>query len=143
MKNLFALSGLIVALASPSLAAQPTTITDPAGINKATVNASGQLNVANAATTATTTPAAFTISNGAAFQQLLATNASRKACTIQNTSNDIMYVYFGATGSATTANSLQAQPGQTVSCSANGYALTDNVAVNMPTTGDTGVVNTQ
>lgn len=54
-----------------------------------------------------------------------------------------MYVYFGATASATTSNSLQVPAnGGLVYCGAGGngaIALTDNVAITTSTTGDTFV----
>lgn len=77
--------------------------------------------------TATTTMATAA-PTAATFSALLASNASRKACLIQNTGTTTGYVYFGATGSATTGNSFVLSPNQAISCTNNNVTLTDNVA---------------
>ena len=77
----------------------------------------------------TSTPAAVTIVTAGTFQSVLSANLNRHGCTIQNTSADTEYVYFGANASATTANALQLPPGASVSCSSDGVVLTDNVSM--------------
>jgi hypothetical protein len=63
------------------------------------------------------------------FSSVLATSAVRKGCTVQNTGTTLGYVFFGANGSATTANSFQLTPGAVISCNnVNGTVLTDNVS---------------
>jgi hypothetical protein len=77
----------------------------------------------------TSTPAALTITTAGTFQSVLAANVNRHGCTIQNTSADTEYVFFGANASATTSNALQLSPGASVSCAGNGVVLTDNVSM--------------
>jgi len=86
----------------------------------------------------TATNASSTITTGGAFQSALASNGARKGCLIQNpiSATETLYVYFGATGSATTANSITLGPGAAVSCAVGGLGVaTDNVAVEAATTG--------
>lgn len=77
----------------------------------------------------TSTEAALTMTTAGTFQSVLAANLARHGCTIQNTSADTEYVYFGANASATTANALQLPPGAAITCSSNGVVLTDNVSM--------------
>ena len=116
------------------------------GVNTPTMNTAGQdcAAVASSPSGATSTAVGGTITAGNTFQSALAASSTRKGCTIQNTSSHTLYVFFGATASATTANSFQVAPGATIMCSTQtGAALTDNVAVTTSTTGDTFVVNSQ
>ena len=83
-----------------------------------------------------------TIGTGGTFQSIMAADANRTGCIIQNTSTHIMYVYFGATASATTSNSFQVAANGILYCGAGGsgiVALTDNVAITTSTTSDTFV----
>lgn len=83
-----------------------------------------------------------TITAGNAFQSIMAADLNRTGCIIQNTSTHTMYVYFGATASATTSNSFQVPAGAFIYCGAGGnaaLALTDNVAITTSTTSDTFV----
>lgn len=100
----------------------------------------------------TTTESAGTVTTHATFQSALAANAARNGCTLMNTSTDIEYVFFGATGSATTSNSfaLGAAPvaggeGGSINCAVGGLSVaTDNVAITSKTNdGATFVVSTQ
>ena len=88
----------------------------------------------------TTVMGSGTIATGGTFQSIMAADANRTGCIIQNTSTHVMYVYFGATASATTSNSFQvAASGGTMYCGAGGnsaIALTDNVAITTSTTSD-------
>lgn len=92
--------------------------------------------------TATSTITNGTVTLGGTFQSVLASSALRKGCTLQDTGTHPMWVYFGANGSATTANSLIIQPGQTISCNSGSIVLTDNVSIT-GTTADTWVMNAQ
>lgn len=96
----------------------------------AAVNSSSQLSV-----TATTSPSGVTTTMATAaptatmFSSILAASTTRKGCLVQNTGSTTGYVYFGATGSATTGNSFLLQPNSTVNCTTYaGSVLTDNVA---------------
>ena len=83
-----------------------------------------------------------TIGTGGTFQSIMAADLNRTGCIINNTSTHIMYVYFGATASATTSNSFQVPAGGFMYCGAGGnsvVALTDNVAITTSTTSDTFV----
>ena len=83
-----------------------------------------------------------TIGTGNTFQSIMAADLNRTGCIINNTSTHIMYVYFGATASATTSNSFQVPAGGFMYCGAGGnsvVALTDNVAITTSTTSDTFV----
>jgi len=80
-----------------------------------------------------------TIATGGTFQSIMAADANRTGCVIQNTSTHTMNVNFGPTASATTSNTLQVPAGGFFYCSAGQtpVALTDNVAITTSTTGDT------
>ena len=94
----------------------------------------------------TTTPTGSTVTTHGTFQSALASSATRKGCLLQNTSADTEYVFFGATGSATTSNSFQVSPnGGTINCATqSGGVLTDNIAITSKTTdGATYVVASQ
>lgn len=85
----------------------------------------------------TTTNASGTITSGGTFQSILASSATRKGCLIQNptTATEPLYVFFGANGSATTANSISLGPGASVSCAVGGLGVaTDNVSATATTT---------
>ena len=86
----------------------------------------------------TSVSASGTITLGGTFQQLMAANLNRTGCFIQNTSTHILYVFFGATASATLTNSIQVPVGGSVTCSIQGGAitLTDNIAITTSTTSD-------
>lgn len=89
------------------------------------------------AITGTTTNASSTITTGGTFQSILASNASRKGCFIQNpiTATETLFVFFGANGSATTAKSVNLSPGAAVTCAIGGSGvLTDNVSATATTT---------
>ena len=95
-----------------------------------------------APTQRTTIMGSGTIATGNTFQSIMAADANRTGCIIQNTSTHIMYVYFGATASATTSNTFQVPAGGFIYCGAGGsgvVALTDNVAITTSTTSDTFV----
>jgi len=95
-----------------------------------------------APTQRTTVMGSGTIGTGGTFQSIMAADANRTGCIINNTSTHIMYVYFGATASATTSNSFQVPAGGFMYCGAGGnsvVALTDNVAITTSTTSDTFV----
>ena len=90
----------------------------------------------------TTVMGSGTIATGGTFQSVMAADLNRTGCIIQNTSQRTMYVYFGATASATTGNSFQVPAGGSIYCGAGGngtLALTDNVAITTTTTSDTFV----
>lgn len=91
---------------------------------------------------ATTTITNGTITLTGTFQSVLAASATRKGCTIQNQGTHVMYAYFGANGSATTAASLQVIPGQSIGCASGVIVATDNVSLT-GTTADAFVVNAQ
>lgn len=152
----FALS--LLALAGPALAAQPVTINNAGNTDSvtvtghhldvnATLTGGGTVNaVITGGITATTTPAAFTIATGNTFQSILASNASRKGCLIQNpiAATETLFVFFGANGSATTGASIGLSPGSAVSCAVGGLATaTDNISATAATTSHAGVVYSQ
>lgn len=85
---------------------------------------------------ATSTNASSTIALANTYQQVFASNASRRGCTIQNTSTSVMYVFFGAIGSATNAKAFPLFPagstggsGGFISCISGGIVLTDQVSI--------------
>ncbi len=76
------------------------------------------------------TIASSTIAVTNTFQQIYTSNNNRTGCTIQNTGTNPMYVFFGATGSATIATSVKLVAGQAVYCtSGDGIALTNAVQI--------------
>src|SRR6266576_2175644 len=91
----------------------------------------GNLRVLPAPSAATTTQTGSSVTTQNIFQSALASNATRKGATLQNTSAvDVMYVFFGATGSATKAASFQISPGGSIQATTGtGVVLTDNIAV--------------
>jgi len=76
----------------------------------------------------TSTGFSGTLSNSS-FSSVLSSNSTRNGCTIQNTGTDIEYVYFGILASATTSNSFQLSPGQTISCTSGEIVLTDGIGM--------------
>lgn len=80
----------------------------------------------------TSTPTAVTITTAGTFQQVLALNASRANCEIQNTSQDVEYVYLGA-GTAATASSLVLNPGDTFVCAGALGVATDKIQMTSAT----------
>lgn len=92
----------------------------------------------------TSTQIGSTVTTHLTFQSALASSATRKGCLFVNTSADTEYVFFGATGSATTAASIPVVGKGSVSCNGGGIVLTDNVAVTSANTdGATYVVVSQ
>jgi hypothetical protein len=95
---------------------------------------------------ATTTNGSSSITTGGTFQSALASNSSRKGCLIQNpvAATETLFVFLGATGSATTANSISLSPGSIFYCAGQtGVVATDNVAITAATTGHTYVEMSQ
>lgn len=91
---------------------------------------SGTISASLAVAALTSTQVGGTVTTHGTFQQALASNASRKGCTIQNTSADTEYVFFGATVSATTAGSYKLTAGNALNCAVGGLGVaTDNVAI--------------
>ncbi len=94
----------------------------------------------------TSTSGSSTVTTGGTFQSALASNANRKGCLIQNpaTATENLLVFFGATGSATTATSFSLPAGAAISCATGaGFVLTDNVAVTGATTGHAYILVSQ
>lgn len=93
----------------------------------------------------TTTETGGTVTTHGTFQAALASAGGRKGCTVQNTSADVEYVFFGATVSATTTNSFQLAAGQSINCAVGGLSVaTDNIAISSKTTdGAAFVVSSQ
>lgn len=90
----------------------------------------------------TTTPVGGTVTTHGTFQTALAASATRKGCTVENTSTDTEYVFFGANGSAATATSIALGPapvaggqGGSTNCTVNGgpYVAQDNIAITSKT----------
>lgn len=99
------------------------------------------LRVGPTAVTTTTNPGTVTVTG--VFQSILAANPTRYGCVVQNQSNDILYIFFGANASATEASSLTIGPGGSIPCNLpGGVVLTDNVSV-AGMAGDAYVVNNQ
>lgn len=155
MKRL-ALLFILLLVAGPSFAQTPTnakvvsscgTATYTAGLNGAvTVDTAGNLCSGGGSgtqpITGTTTTANSTIAVTNTFQAALASSATRKGCTLQNTGTHVQYIYFGTIGSATTSNAYQISPGQTISCAAGVIVLTDAVGIT-GTAGDGYIVTSQ
>jgi hypothetical protein len=95
--------------------------------------------------TYTSTEVGVTLGTAGTFSSALASNTSRHSCYVQNTSTDTEYYFFGATGSATTANSFQVPSGQSFNCAGpDGTVATDNVAMaGKATSSDTVVVQSK
>lgn len=129
----------IAGITASSTATLTVTVGNPAAVSGGG-GGGGNVTV-TAGFTATTTEAAGTVTTHATFQSALASNSSRKGCTIQNTSTDIEYVFFGATGSATTSNAFAlgaaagaGGQGGSITCAIGGLGVaTDNVAITSKT----------
>lgn len=109
-------------------------IIDTTSTTAVTQATAANLNATVESTGHTTTQTGSTVTTHGTFQAALASSASRKGCMVQNTSADVEYVFFGATGSATTSNSFQLAAGQSISCNAGTTVLTDNVAISSKVT---------
>ena len=85
----------------------------------------------------TSTNNSGSIITGGTFQTLLAANAARKGCLIQNptTATEPLYVSVAvATASASIAKSYSLAPGASFSCASGLAVITDNIAVTAATT---------
>lgn len=93
----------------------------------------------------TSTQIGSTVTTHLTFQSALASSSTRHGCLFVNTSADKMWVFFGATGSATTSNAIPLSAGQNISCGLTGGGVaTDNMAVTSNATdGATYVVVSQ
>ena len=88
---------------------------------------------------ATTTNASGTIATGGVFQSILASNAARVGCLVQNptTATEPLYVFFGLNASATTAKSISLAAGASVNCAVGGLGVaTDNVSATATNSGE-------
>ena len=94
----------------------------------------------NPSSSVPSTQSAFTVTTGNTFQQVLAANAARTYCFIQNTSTHTAYVYWLATGTASLTNSAQVPAGSAFTC-ANGTGGVIRTAIQWTTgtTSDPGV----
>ena len=82
-----------------------------------------------------------TVTTGGTFQTVLPANPSRTACMVQNTSADIAYVYWLATGTASLTNALQVQAGAVFQCvGPSGAPIRTAIQWATGTTGDAFVV---
>ena len=62
------------------------------------------------------TQTAGTVTAGGTFQQVLAANAARSSCSVQNTGTHVGYVYWLGSGTASVLNSYQLAAGATWTC---------------------------
>lgn len=86
---------------------------------------------------AATTVSNGTITTGGTFQQIAASNSSRKSFEFQNNNaSDACYIFFGATGSATTAKSIKVVAGGYYLRS-SGVIPSDAIQTTCATTSDT------
>lgn len=91
---------------------------------------SGSISASLAVTPLTNTQTPGTVTTHGTFQAALAASGTRNGCLIQNTSADTEYIFFGATGSATTSNAFKLGASQSISCSVGGLGVaTDNIAI--------------
>lgn len=148
MKNL--LRSAVLGLALLLTTAIPTfaQITVPTYVEEATGNTKQGIGVSvltpSGATTTTQTSA--TVTTGGTFQAAIASSTTRKGCTIQNTSAlaEPLFVYFGAIGSATTANSFSLASGASIQCATASLAvITSAVNVTAATTTHAFVIGVQ
>lgn len=132
-------SGVVQPISAASLPL-PANAAQEAGGNLAAAAASAAsiaTNTASKLTGAASNNNSTTITTGGAFQTLLASNASRKGCLIQNppTATENLAVFVGATGSATTVHAFTLPPGGTFQCLSGPLVITDNIAVEAATPG--------
>lgn len=102
------------------------------------VSSANPLPVAAAPLGAASTNGSTTITTGNTFQTLLASNAGRKNCLVQNPADatETLYVNVSdAVGSATKARSYQVAPGGTFACAGSGTVTTSIINVTAATSG--------
>lgn len=85
---------------------------------------------------------ASTLAATGPFQSIAVYDANRSGCTVQNTSANAQYVFFGPIASATIAKSVKLLSGQSVGCNAGPLVLTDQISIS-GTSGDTFYAATQ
>jgi hypothetical protein len=115
-------------------------ITNPVGSNCSGCVAlpiSGTITSVAGASTAPSNNGSTTVTTGLTFQTLLAANANRKGCLIQNptTATEILWVFVGPTASAIVAKSYTIAAGGTFSCATGQIVISDNIAVTATTSG--------
>ncbi len=94
----------------------------------------------------TTTDSSSTVTAGGTFQSAIAASATRLGCLVENpvSATETLFVFPGANGSATTANSVSLAPGAAFSCATGtGAVLTDNISVTATTTGHAFIAKAQ
>jgi hypothetical protein len=86
----------------------------------------------------TSVAASGTITLGGTFQQWLPQNANRTGCYLQNTSTHTLFVFLGATATASLTNTIQVAPGGAFSCASPGgtIVVTDAIQITTSTTSD-------
>jgi hypothetical protein len=144
---------LFALVASPALAQnvvikQPKTVDDRGAAKQLwqtfIYNPDGTLHDFSAPRRATSTTANGSVTTANTFQSALAASATRKGCTIYNTSAAVILMFLGAPGSATSAKSIPIPAGGGLSCTAaGGLVITDQISLTSATAGATFVVISQ
>lgn len=113
------------------------------GTGKVGLNAGTAIIGSAASAPAASTQISSTIGTGGVFQTALAASATRKGCTLQNTSTHTMSVYVGILGTATTGLSFQVPAGGFFYCGGAGVVVNDAINITTSTTADTYVLASQ
>lgn len=92
---------------------------------------------------ATTTVTAGTIAVTNTFQAALAASTTRKGCLLQNKGSNVMYVYFGVIGSATTPLGIELSNRSSITCGTYGNIVATDAVNVTGTAGDQFVVTNQ
>jgi hypothetical protein len=92
---------------------------------------------------AASTTIAGTIAAANAYQTVLAADALRKGCTIQNKSAATMRLHLGATAAAADARAFDLPAGGTFACNGDGLVITDEISIASATAGAAFVVARQ
>jgi hypothetical protein len=84
--------------------------------------------------------AAGTVTAGGTFQTVLAANANRSDCALQNNGTNIGYVYWRGTGTASLLNSYQLPAGAVWHCNVGGAVIRTAIQFTTSTTADPFVI---
>jgi hypothetical protein len=81
--------------------------------------------------------AAGTVTTGGTFQQVLAANAARSACLVQNTSTHVGYLWWQTSGTPSLLNTYQLAAGASWNCQlAAGFVVRSAIQYTTGTTAD-------
>jgi hypothetical protein len=126
-------AALALALSTPGFAApNPIGYTAPDGVNAVAVTAASPLPVTPVLAAAASTDASGAVTTGGTYQTVLAANAARKGCLIQNpvTATEVLSVKVGTMSAPFTVPA-----GGSFSCAGGNVVVTDAITATAATAG--------